>query len=206
MALGTRSLQANTDYSIPVTDILDEVSPKIYSPHSNSFKELHMVKLAPQNLNTTNFAIDIQPDAEGMIRIQAQKTPKELYYLVKITGYMAVINGAPGANGPVLNHFNESAIQNYFERMSKRLTEKLGNFGNYFRAFLQIVLNLKGLIGMKIFQKFLRNVSVMTSKNTCRFCSLRSGIWEIPCKRIMERNFQMNFRRRLTGFAMILKP
>lgn len=144
MALGTRSLQANTDYSIPVTDILEEVSPKIYSPHSNSFKELHMVKLVPQNLNTTNFAIDIQPDAEGMIRIQAQKTPKELYYLVKITGYMAVINGAPGANGPVLNHFNESAIQNYFERMSKRLTEKLGNFGNYFRAFFTDSIELEG--------------------------------------------------------------
>jgi len=42
---------------------------------------------------------------------------------------MAVINGAPGAAGPVLNHYSKSAVTNYLNRISEHITGKIGIWG-----------------------------------------------------------------------------
>lgn len=52
-----------------------------------------------------------------------------LYCFVKLTGYMSVILGAPGAKGPVLNHFDRVAVEQFLNRMSDRMNTKLGRMG-----------------------------------------------------------------------------
>ncbi len=47
--------------------------------------------------------------------IEVPKGKHVLYYVVKLTGYMAVINGAPGAAGPVLNHYSKAATEAYLK-------------------------------------------------------------------------------------------
>ena len=37
---------------------------------------------------------------------------------------MEVIQGAPGATGPVLNHYNEAAVKKYLTKMSDTIQEK----------------------------------------------------------------------------------
>src|SRR5699024_9649400 len=68
----------------------------------------------------------------------------QLYYLVKLTGYMAVINGAPGAKGPVLDHYNKPAVEGYLNRISDKLSERLGDLGDHFRSFFTDSFELEG--------------------------------------------------------------
>jgi hypothetical protein len=63
---------------------------------------------------------------------------------VKLTGYMAVINGAPGANGPVLNHLDKAAVKRYLKRLADALTAKIGDLHPYVRAFFTDSIELEG--------------------------------------------------------------
>ena len=67
-----------------------------------------------------------------------------LYFVVKLTGYMAVINGAPGASGPVLNHYSKSATENYLNLISGNISGKVGNMGDYIRAMFCDSMELEG--------------------------------------------------------------
>ena len=67
-----------------------------------------------------------------------------LYYLIKFTGYQSVIQGALGANGPVINHYEKAAVQNYLDGFGAKLTGKLGPLNNYFRAIFTDSIELEG--------------------------------------------------------------
>jgi hypothetical protein len=104
-----------------------------------------MIKLVPKHLQDLNACIDLTDQVkQDVITVSVPTGEYVLYYLVKLTGYMAVINGAPGAGGPVLNHYSKSAVENYLNRMSDKLVERLGPLGNYFRAFFTDSLELEG--------------------------------------------------------------
>ena len=57
-----------------------------------------------------------------------------LYALVKINGFMQVINGAPGATGPVLNHYNNAFVRQYLNRMSDAIEKRTGPLSENIRA------------------------------------------------------------------------
>ena len=57
---------------------------------------------------------------------------------------MAVINGAPGANGPVLNHLDKGAVERYLNRLANALTAKIGDLHPYVRAFFTDSIELEG--------------------------------------------------------------
>ena len=58
--------------------------------------------------------------------------------------FMQVIQGAPGAGGPVLNHYNEEAVKKYLSHMSLTITEKLGSLSQHIRALFCDSLELEG--------------------------------------------------------------
>ena len=57
---------------------------------------------------------------------------------------MQVIQGAPGATGPVLNHYNEVAVKKYLEHMSGTIQEKIGPLSSHIRSLFSDSLELEG--------------------------------------------------------------
>ena len=144
-ALGTRNLAGGKTYNISKQELLNEVNPEIHSKYQDKLKDLMMIKLVPAHLNSLDECIDLTEQAgRDTINVTVPAGDYVLYYLIKMTGYMAVINGAPGAGGPVLNHYSKSAVENYLNRMSDKLVERIGPLGNYFRAIFTDSLELEG--------------------------------------------------------------
>jgi len=64
--------------------------------------------------------------------------------LVKINGFLEVINGAPGAAGPVLNHFNTEAVNRYLYNMSDKIEAQIGPLKGNNRALFTDSMELEG--------------------------------------------------------------
>jgi hypothetical protein len=71
---------------------------------------------------------------DGTIRLETTGAQK-LYVGIHEEGYTFVKRGAPGADGPVLNHFDAGAVRRYLDRMSDALGPALGGeLGDALRA------------------------------------------------------------------------
>ena len=145
MALGTKDISGPQTLQISREELLKIVDPPISSKSTKSFKELSVLRLAPANLESINtvMSLDAQTGQE-MITVNVPQGNHVLYFLVKITGFMAVMFGAPGASGPVLNHYNKDAVQKYLHKMSDAITPKIGLMGNKFRSVFTDSLELEG--------------------------------------------------------------
>jgi len=145
VALGTRDVTGPTRLEVTRAELLADVSPALVSPQAGALKELFSLSLAPYELNrleqVTNLSGQI---GEERIVLEIPEGKHVLYYLVKLTGYMAVINGAPGANGPVLNHLDKAAVERYLNRLAEALTAKIGDLHPYVRAFFTDSIELEG--------------------------------------------------------------
>ncbi len=145
VALGTRNLAGGKTYRVPKQELLDSVNPDFHSKYNDKLKELMVVKLVPLSISDLTGSIDLTAQVkENTITIEVPAGEYVLYYLVKLTGFMAVINGAPGAGGPVLNHYSKPAVERYLNKMSDKLTGRIGPLGNYFRALFTDSLELEG--------------------------------------------------------------
>ncbi len=131
ITLETFDLKGGEIFSMPRQAILDKVQPKIHSVYENPLKELVYLRLMPAHIDeftpgisydnlSGNETIELQAPADG---------DYVLYCLVKMTGYMGVIHGAPGAKGPVVNHFDRSAVEAFLERMSDRMNTRFQQMG-----------------------------------------------------------------------------
>ena len=145
MALGTRNLTGSQHLTVKTADLLHEVSPRFVSAYRDPLKELISVLLVLAQVDqaTASVPVPIDPNRET-ISLDVPAGDHVLYFLVKLTGFMAVINGAPGASGPVLNHFRASSVQGYLDRISDRLSAKLGPLSDHFRAFFTDSIELEG--------------------------------------------------------------
>ena len=143
-SLGTRKLSGGV-VQLTKKELLDSVNPHIYSKYEDPQKALLMVNVAPAEVNDFSQCKEVTDQFQGdVLKLTLPEGTYTLYYVVKLTGFMAVINGAPGAGGPVLNHYSKSSVANYLNRMSDRLKAKIGPLGNYFRAFFTDSLELEG--------------------------------------------------------------
>jgi len=145
MAIGTRNFTGPGHVRLTRAELLDSVSPHFVSPYKDIQKELCGLTLVPSRLSTTAAGIrmDDQRNRDS-IEFDLPAGDHVLYFLVKLTGFMAVINGAPGATGPVLNHYSEQAVARYLDRLSTRLSARIGPLGGHFRAFFTDSIELEG--------------------------------------------------------------
>lgn len=108
-----------TVFTVSRDEILRRVDPPIMSRNSDPAKELMYIRLMPEKVDSFTEGVDYDSLAgEDDIRIEVPAGKHIIYFFVKMTGYMNVIEGAPGACGPVLNHFDKDAVLNYLERLS----------------------------------------------------------------------------------------
>jgi glycosyl hydrolase family 106( putative alpha-L-rhamnosidase) len=141
--LGTKNLDGGKEYSFTQKELLESVPPP--SNYKNKMSELFMLRLAPAEMNIFNEGINLNAQIKNdPVTVTVPEGNHVLYYLVKFTGYQSVIQGALGANGPVINHYDKTAVENYLTHFETILTSKLGPLNNYFRAFFTDSIELEG--------------------------------------------------------------
>ena len=145
LALGTKNIKGPKLITISKKELINEVDPPIYSKSNDPYKELLVLRLAPAFMEDFNPGINLDDQVNReIITIKVPEGEHVLYYLVKLTGFEDVINGAPGARGPVLNHYNKRAVQKYLNQMSDAIRKKIGPLGDYFRSVFVDSLELAG--------------------------------------------------------------
>ncbi len=145
VTIETIDLKGGDKYRFKISELLERINPNIHSKNKNVYKNLVSARLLPKEsdvfIEGTELAETIK---DGLLEVDAPSGEYVLYCVVKLTGYMAVINGAPGASGPVLNHYSKEATERYLNRISESITGKIGDMGNYIRAMFCDSMELEG--------------------------------------------------------------
>jgi glycosyl hydrolase family 106( putative alpha-L-rhamnosidase) len=145
VVIGTKKLQGPLTYETSTFDLLKEADPPISSPFPGRKMEMLSVFLAPAVINNVSEVKDVSGQiSNDSLRCSIPEGKYVLYALVKIHGFMQVIQGAPGATGPVLNHYNESAVKKYLNKMSATIQEKIGSLSTHVRSLFIDSLELEG--------------------------------------------------------------
>ena len=129
--------------------------PKVSSPYKGNTKELMMLRLYPNPATSIDDGTmiwsaqsKVPEPVEGPIdstfTIEIPEGEYTLAALVKINGFLEVINGAPGAAGPVLDHFNTEAVNRYLYNMSDKIETQIGPLKGNIRALFTDSMELEG--------------------------------------------------------------
>jgi len=145
VTIETIDLEGDRSYDFPVEELLARVDPEIHSRNKTVYRDLLMVRLLPKTSEEFVEGEDLKKHISNeVLSFEVPEGKHVLYYVVKLTGYMAVINGAPGASGPVLNHYSQSATVNYLDKISGHISGRMGNMGEYIRAMFCDSMELEG--------------------------------------------------------------
>ena len=141
-----------TTLTIIRDSLCEKAMPKVSSPYKSNTKELMMLKLYPNPASNVDDCIDVlsalrqaqRPQPDSIFTIDIPEGEYTLAALVKINGFLEVINGAPGAAGPVLDHFNTEAINRYLYNMSDKIEAQIGPLRDHIRALFTDSMELEG--------------------------------------------------------------
>lgn len=144
LTLTSRKVKGAGTIQLNVKELLKDAEPHVHSKYEGMTMELFDLRLAPLEMNTFSPAQTIPFDKEAeILNISIPKGEYILYALVKVIGFQAVINGAPGAAGPVLNHYNREAVDKFLNRMSDHLFPAIKELKG-FRAMFCDSMELEG--------------------------------------------------------------
>ena len=155
-----------TTLTIILDSLCEKAMPKVSSPYKGNTKELMLLKLYPNPATCIDEGIDMITalrQAQGPMSSEKTKVPEPvegptdsiiiidipegeytLAALVKINGFLEVINGAPGAAGPVLDHFNAEVVNRYLYNMSDKIETQIGPLQGHVRALFTDSMELEG--------------------------------------------------------------
>lgn len=140
-----KKLEGPLDYEVSAYELFREADPTISSPFPGRTMELLSVILVPGVISKIEDVQDLSAQIPGgSIRCKVPHGRHVLYAVVKINGFMEVIQGAPGATGPVLNHYSKDAVRKYLTKMSDTIQNKLGPLSPHIRSFFTDSLELEG--------------------------------------------------------------
>ena len=145
--------QIVVNYAEPVTgpitltvirdSLCTKAMPKVSSPYKGNTKELMTLKLYPNPASSVDDGVDVL-QTDSIFTIGIPEGEYTLAALVKINGFLEVINGAPGAAGPVLDHFNSEAVNRYLYNMSDKIEAQIGPLQGRVRALFTDSMELEG--------------------------------------------------------------
>lgn len=143
--IGTKKLEGKIDYEASLFDLLKEADPAVSSSYARRKMEILSVKLVPDPFNSMDEVKDLSHQIKtGYITTAIPQGKYVLYTFVKIDGFLEVINGAPGADGPVLNHYDKAVVAKYLNHMSDGIQTKTGPLSKHIRAFFTDSMELEG--------------------------------------------------------------
>src|ERR1035437_3330757 len=138
-------LEGPTVYETSQFNLFNDVDPDItvHSP-SRTF-EILSLKLVPDPMSGLDQVIDLSDKRKDeLIRVEVPAGKHVFYALVKVSSFASVINGAPGAAGPILNHMDKVAVRKYLDHMSDTIQKKTGPLSKHLRAFFTDSMELEG--------------------------------------------------------------
>ncbi len=145
LSVGRRRVEGPATLDLSEQEFFAEVELTLHSKHDDIAKRVHLVQLTPAEVDRHVPPVDITDRfRDGRLRVEVPVGAHVVHWFVVQTGFQAVINGAPGSDGPVLNHFNREAVEFYLNHMSEGLRPHAGKLGRWFRAVFCDSLELEG--------------------------------------------------------------
>ncbi len=145
VATAAIELEGPLDFEVSLFDMYKEADPAITSPYMGRTMEMLSVKLVPASFKSMDDITDFSAQIPNqVIKGRIPEGKFMLYGLVRVHSFMEVINGAPGANGPILNHYNKAAVEKYLNRMSDAIRQQAGAVSEYVRSFFTDSMELEG--------------------------------------------------------------
>jgi hypothetical protein len=145
IVIAVKKIEGPVDYEISKYEIFREADPAISSPFPGRTMELLSLNLVPDPLTDLKQVIALNQNLDKETqKISVPDGKFALYALVKINGFMQVINGAPGATGPVLNHYNRAFVNRYLNRMSDAIEKRTGPLSENIRSLFIDSMELEG--------------------------------------------------------------
>lgn len=105
------------------------------------------LRLVPRNSTGIADCVDLSDriGPDGTLELEVPAGEHTLYSGVWQESFTAVVHGAPGSDGQVLNHLDQAAVERYLRRMSSRLGPALGGrLGDGLRAMFCDSIELSG--------------------------------------------------------------
>ncbi len=145
VVIAVKKITGPVNFEITKEEIFAEADPEVSSPFPGRMMELLSLSLVPDPMSDFEQLMNLSDQlSSDIIKIPVPEGHHALYALVKVRGFMQVINGAPGATGPVLNHYNEDAVRKYLNRMSEAIEKKTGPLSLNIRALFADSMELEG--------------------------------------------------------------
>ncbi len=147
-------IEGPTIFETSQYNIFNQVDPKITVTSPGRTFEILSLKLVADPMSSLDQIIDISDKKnENIIYINVPTGKHVLYALVKVESFASVINGAPGAAGPILDHMNKKAVWNYLNHMSDKIQKKNGGLSQHIRTLFTDSMELEGCNWTKDFNE-----------------------------------------------------
>lgn len=145
VVIGVKKLAGPQRYETSLFNLLKEADPAIGHPYPGRIPKLIDLKLVPDPVDRPEQVIDLSARIDqDFFTIDIPEGNYALYALVKIDSFGGVINGAPGATGPALNHLNIVSVKKYLNRMSDAIQERIGPLSGNIRSLFTDSMELEG--------------------------------------------------------------
>jgi len=145
MLLNAIELEGPSDYEISRFTIFKGTDPGVTVAYPGRTFDLISLKLVPDPVNSPDEAIDLNDKLnDEVIRFKIPEGRHYLYAVVRVSSFASVINGAPGAAGPILNHLDRKAVRKYLDHMSDSIQKQTGPLSKHLRAFFTDSMELEG--------------------------------------------------------------
>lgn len=146
MVIGVEKVTGPQEYTTSVFSLLKEADPAISKPYSGRVPHLLSLQLVPDPVGSLDEVIDLSDkiNEKEAFTVQIPEGKYALYALVRIDSFGAVISGAPGAQGPTLNHLDSTAVKKYLNHMSDAIQAQLGPLAQYIRSLFTDSMELEG--------------------------------------------------------------
>ncbi|TKC01526.1 glycosyl hydrolase [Pedobacter cryotolerans] len=140
-----KKLQGPLKTEISLFDLFKEADPATLSPYMGRKMEMLALNIVPDPLNSFDEVKNITDKvADGVVKIELPQGKFAIYALVKIDGFMKVIQGTTGGSGPVLNHYNEKAVKKYLNKITDTIQNRIGPLAPNIRSFFVDSLEMEG--------------------------------------------------------------
>lgn len=136
--------------TIHLDSIAKAVDPMVTVPNPDRTYEIVALQLVPDPITSLKETISF-PIADDTIDIPSGSYC--IYALVKYSSFASVIEGAPGASGPILDHMNANAVDGYLYNMCRRIEQRIGPLKNHVRAMFTDSMELEGCNWNKDFEE-----------------------------------------------------
>ena len=138
-------LTGPTVYETSAYSIFKRADPEATTPADSRTFELLSLSLVPDPLSSLDRVRDLSGQKDNdLIRVDVPAGDHYFYALVKVHDFAGVINGAPGGDGPFIDHMKKDVVQKYLDHMSDTIQKRIGPLAGRIRSFLTDSMELEG--------------------------------------------------------------